>query len=259
MADRFFKLMLFFITLLLFSCASRTIVTYDVNSFQDGRVAGSRTFKKFAAISYSPAFKTSVYEQNEDYVTDTNLKASAGASGYSISYGITNFTDIGGNFNWGMTGSLEFISFGGKLFLKQQIVKKPSKFNLSILPCIGYTDGSSSIVGDMEIYSNLKAIELHIPMSFENDQSFTSIVNPKIFYFFYRVPVTIEYETWEPEWDGETVRMVRVKHRTEMKVKKEMFSPAISFGFSYKELFPELTIIHINKSLRVFFGLGIKF
>ena len=98
MVVQFMKLMLLFIAVLLVSCASRTIATYDVNSFQDGRVAGSKTFKKFAAISYSPAFKTSVYEQNEDYVTDTNLKASAGASGYSISYGITNSTDIGGNF-----------------------------------------------------------------------------------------------------------------------------------------------------------------
>ena len=158
-----------------------------------------------------------------------------------------------------MTGSLEFISFGCKLFVKQQIIKSASNFNLSILPCIGYTDGSSSIVGDIEIYSNLTGIELHLPMSFENNQSFTSIVNPKIFYFFYKVPVTIEYETWEPQWDGEAVRMVRVKHRTEMNLKKELFCPAMSFGFSYKELFPELTIIHIDKPLRIFFGLGIKF
>jgi len=259
MTERFFKLVLVFLALSTFSCASRTIVTYDVNSFQDGSVAGRRTFNKFAAISYSPAFKTSVYEENDDYITDTNLKASAGASGYSISYGITNSTDIGGNFNWGMTGSLEFISFGGKLFIKQQIVKSASNFSLSILPCIGYTDGAGSIVGGMEIYSNLTGIELHIPMSFENNKSFTWSVNPKLFYFFYRVPVTIEYETSEYEWDGEAFRMIRVKHRTEMNLKKELFCPAMSFGFSYKKLMPELTIIHIDKSLRIFFGLGIKF
>jgi hypothetical protein len=259
MADRFFKLLLLSFALLLFSCASRTIVTYDVNSFHDGSVAGSRTFNKFTAISYSPAFRTSVYEQNDDYVTDMNLKASAGANGYSISYGITNSTDIGGNFNWGVTGSLEFISFGGKIFVKQQIVKTASNFNLSILPCIGYTDGSSLIVGDIDIYSNLTGIELHIPMSFENKKYFTWVLNPKLFYFFYRVPINIEYETSELEWDGVTFRMVRVKHRTEKNLKKELFCHAISFGFSYKELFPELTIIHIDKSLRFFIGLGIKF
>lgn len=259
MVDRFMKLMLLFIAVLLFSCASRTIATYDVNSFQDGCVAGGKTFKKLAAISYSPAFKTSVHEQNEDYVTDTNLKASAGASGYSISYGITNSTDIGGIFNWGMTGSLEFISFGSKVFVKQQIVKSASNFNLSVLPCIGYTDGSSSIVGDMEICSNLKTIELHIPMSFESKKFLTWILNPGFFCFFYRVPIKIEYKSYERVSDGQGVRWVWVEHVTRMNLKKELFCPAMSFGFSYKELCPELTIIHIDKSLRIFFGLAIKF
>lgn len=259
MVDRFMKLMLLFIAVLLFSCASRTIATYDVNSFHDGKTASSKTFKKFATISYSPAFKTSVNEQHDEYVTDMNLKASAGTNGYSISYGITNFTDIGVNFNWGMTGSLEFISFGSKFFVKQQIVKSASNFNLSILPCIGYADGSSLIVGDIEIYSNLKVIELHIPMSFENKNFVTWVLNPRLFYFFYRVPVKIEYDTWDLIWDGEAFRMVRVKHRTEMELNKELFCPAISFGFSYKEICPELTIIHIDKSLRIFFGTAIKF
>ncbi|MCI0493723.1 hypothetical protein L0Z72_01855 [candidate division KSB1 bacterium] len=259
MAGRIGGLILIATSLVLISCISKTFLAYDVNSYQDGSVAGSKKFNKFAAISYSSAFSTSVYEQHDGYATDINLKTSAGINGYSISYGMTSSTDIGSNFNWGMSGSLDFISFGGKFFIKQQLLKTASDFNLSVLPCIGYNIGSSLIVGDIDVSSNLTGIELHIPMSFENKKLLTWILNPKFFYFCYRVPIKIEYETTEPEWDEKGFRLVQVEHITRMNIKKELYCPAISFGFSYKEICPELTIIHIDKSLRIFFGTAMKF
>jgi hypothetical protein len=259
MAGRIGGLILIATSLVLVSCISKTFLAYDVNSYQDGSVAGSKKFNKFAAISYSNAFSTSVCEQHDGYATDINLKTSAGINGYSISYGMTSSTDIGSNFNWGMSGSLDFISFGGKFFIKQQLLKTASDFNLSVLPCIGYNIGSSLIVGDIDVSSNLTGVEFHIPMSFENKGLVTWILNPKFFCFFYRVPIKIEYETTEPEWDEKGFRLVQVKHITRMNIKKELYCPAISLGFSYKEICPELTIIHIDKSLRIFFGTAMKF
>ena len=251
--------------LLLISCitTSRTLVSYDVSSLQDGKTIGSQKCSNLFYGSYAPAFKTTidVCDRFFDPEINSNLNTSSGVSGYSLTCGLTKITDLGFGLNWGLSRD-SFLSFGGKLFLKQQVLNLTSGFSLSTMVIMGYAVGSSktddifwmfdSVKTTSEIFlsSNLTGLELHLPMSFKNKNSMNWYCVPKCFYFYYHVPIDVKRK--DKNFAREGTKFYDI-------LKKEMFCPAISFGWQSNEIRPEITFIKIERTISIFAGLGIVF
>lgn len=251
MVVRLVKLTSIALFLLLISCTARTLVSYDISSLQDGKTIGIQKCTNVFHGSYAPAFKTTVtvYDQHDDPVINTNLNASSGVGGYSLTCGLTKITDLGFALNWGIASQL-YLSFGGKFFLKQQVFTSTSGFSLSTMIVMGYACGAGNVTNEIDLTSNLTGIELHFPMSFKNKNSMNWHLVPKCYYFYYHVPIEIKGKYNNLEWE---------KSRDYVTIKKEMFCPAISFGWQSNEIRPELTVIKIERTISIFGGLGIVF
>lgn len=249
MVVRLVKLTSIALFLLLISCTARTLVSYDISSLQDGKTIGIQKCTNLFHVSYAPAFKTTVYHQNADLVINTNLNAISGVGGYSLTCGLTKITDLGFGLNWGITSSMDF-SFGGKFFLKQQVLTSTSGFSVSTLIVMGYACGAGDVTYEIDLTSNLTGLELHLPMSFKNKNSMNWYFVPKCFYFYYHVPIDVKRK--DKNFAREETKFYDI-------LKKEMFCPAISFGWQSNEIRPEFTIIKIERTISIFAGLGIVF
>jgi len=252
-----------FLVLISCSTTSRTLVSYDVSSLQDGNTIGSKTSSKLFSFSYAPAFKTTVTDNGRyrDPEINTNLNASSRVGGYSLIFSVTKITDLGFGLNCGISKD-PILSFGGKLFLKQQVLNSTSGFSLSTMVVMGYAVGTSKTdndnwldwpaktTTDIVMSSNLTGLELHLPMSFKNKNSMNWYLVPKCFYFYYQVPFDIR--EIDKKFGMTEIRFYDI-------LKKEMFCPAISFGWQSNEIRPEFTFIKIERTISIFAGLGIVF
>lgn len=210
-------------------------VSIPVNHYQDGKAIGKDEFEGGLGLAFGRTIVFGVSRiDSSGYVED---ESDEGPSLPVISvygrYGLSPSIDIGGELFTSLGSS------GGKINGKYVFSDSLSKWGIAIMPSLGYVTGKvqSSVSGisgswENEITHGAFILELPLLVSYHHSIRTTFTFGPRIYYYKLK--------------SKDIIKWVDSGISEEYEASKSFVSPAFSFGFRYKGIRPELTLVALK-------------
>jgi hypothetical protein len=184
---------------------------------------------------YSSAGSTSIY-------TDTQDRGLTGSPGLAV--GASEHVDIGGSLELGTNTSKN--SVGARLYVKDMLTDRQSRWAFSLLPAVTYMHGSNGkddYTGST-MTSHLMAFELHGPLSYHLTRHFAVFAEPQLILALVAVPFTAG--------PNETSMATQTHHET-------WLGEGLGAGLELGPFVPEISILHLGQYTHWLGGLGLSF
>lgn len=228
------------LTGLLLVIISTSCVSVPVNHYQDGKSLRKGEFDAGVglALGRTIAFGISRIDSSGYVLDESSEGPPLPILNISGRYGLTPKFDLGGNLFTSISSN------GFKIYGKYTFLDSLSKWGVSIMPVIGYASGkvtgsgSSTFEGtttsswENEISHGAFIAELPLLMSYHINHQFAFTFGPRIYYY----KLNSKDET---KW-------ILLNETETNKVNRSFFSSAFSFGFQYRGIRPELTLVGVE-------------
>lgn len=210
-------------------------VTMTANHYQEAKALGKGNVTGNVSLGYGRGIAGISNIDSTGYVTEedaTSTSIPMFAIGAAGSYGINDKLDLGGEV------FTSLFSNGFKLFGKYQFTDSTSAIQIAILGGLGFASGKVSIetsgdFGDSKttLTHNLISIEVPLLLTYNFSDRASISLSPKLYYYL------LSSTDQTSGTDGVEVKFT---------ASQNILSPAISVGFRYNSIRPEITYIAVK-------------
>ncbi|MCD4817792.1 MAG: hypothetical protein K8S23_03770 [Candidatus Cloacimonetes bacterium] len=265
-------LILFFILIIAIFSGCSTVQTHlstSINHYQGGKTLGKDNGRAGLAFSAGQFIVTKVKPiipevgSDDDFRFDVETKKSKRPMlNVFFQLGILDRLDFIGEGYISIEGSIFLMSIGGRCNLKYQINDLNSRFGISLMPGIGYSDGlngSTSSSGtdiptplrystNLNASSNAISLEFNVPMSYDITKDVAVHFGLNLSKYYYNV-----YSSYSSSGSSSG------SFNESNKFSAIYFNPGFSFGFRFNNTYPEVRIDFVDDDYVIYFGLAFKF
>ncbi len=246
-ADRIGQSIRLIILTSLLMLAGCTSLTYNVNHYQDGKTLGKGKVETRVALGVGRTFESTVESSRTNFEVETIQTETLVANTFGR-YGVSPNLDVGAD------AFLSFEGTGVRVFVKVGLTDSLSKWGVSLMPVIGYAQGTSSegttaFNGREErekTSSSGFAFELAVPISYQASSEFAIHFGPKVYYYSYKVSSSIS-SSGGPDPFSES-----------RSLRRSYFSPGFSLGVRFDTINPEVTVVLVEKKLVPYLGVAVR-
>jgi hypothetical protein len=226
-------------TLFLSGCIETALV-YNPNTYQTGRSLGKDNVTLRMAVSAAQEVHSS--PGNAGLETDMANQALSVSAGLAV--GLNEFTDVGGNLQFGFPGAGSTI--GTRIYLKQMMTLRSSKWAFALMPAVSYEHGVNQTDEETRsrISSSLFALEMHAPISYHYRPWLAAVIVPKLLWLHYSAPFSAGIHETNPSL-----------HTTS----NDWICPGLGLGAKVGPVFPEASFILVSGKLKTLGGVGVSF